>query len=66
LWNVKVLPLQIEKIRVEVVHDSLRMLTRSALTPVVYAILYPGAFLVLLLNAGLVMVVMARRKTRMM
>jgi hypothetical protein len=37
-------------------HDSLRMLTRSALTPVVYAIMYPGAFMVLLLTAFLVMV----------
>ncbi len=36
-------------------HDSLRILARSALTPVVYGIMYPGAFMVLLLAAGMVM-----------
>jgi hypothetical protein len=36
-------------------HDSLRMLARSALTPVVYVIMYPGAFMLLLITAGMVM-----------
>ncbi len=42
-------------------HDSLRILARSALTPIVYAIMYPGAFMVLLLSAGMVLV---GRRTR--
>jgi hypothetical protein len=37
-------------------HDSLRILARSALTPVVYAIKYPVALIVLLMTAGMVMV----------
>jgi hypothetical protein len=36
-------------------HDGLRILVRSALTPVVYGIMYPGAFMVLLMTAGMVM-----------
>ncbi len=44
-------------------YDSLRMLTRSALTPVIYAIEYHDAFMSLLLGTGIVMMV-ARRKIR--
>jgi hypothetical protein len=36
-----------------------RMLARSALTPVVYVIMYPGVFMVLLMTAG--MIVAGRR-----
>jgi hypothetical protein len=38
-------------------HDSLRILARAALTPVVYGIMYPGVFVVvLLIMAGMAMV----------
>lgn len=42
-------------------HNSLRILTRSALTPIVYVVMYPGAFMVLLLAGGMFM---AGRKVR--
>ncbi len=42
-------------------HESLRILARSALAPLVYGIMYPGAFLVLLITAGMAM---AGRKMR--
>jgi hypothetical protein len=43
-------------------HDSLRILARSALTPLVYVIMYPGAFMALLMTAAGMM--MAGRRMR--
>lgn len=42
-------------------HENLRMLTRSVLTPVIYAITYPGVFLVFLLTAVITVVIREKK-----